>query len=344
LNVQQPEADEKVAGLDAAALLAGLDPAAVRSILALAAEAANTDRATLCLGCQGVRLCAQPPRSAFAADLQPVRCAAVSTLMQACTQHTARGLACAHQVRANVVDTDLEARLCLPAAPADERGRWTLEALTVQAATLINLHVRLAHETTLAAETDHRIKNALQSIASFLRLHEARAQDDTARRVLAAAARQVRAVALLHDEIAATGAAGDIRFDTYMKRLGTTLEQLIPDSVRVDIDVPAVTLAPDAAAMIAVITNEFVTNAAKHAFGPGERGTVTIRGQAGAQGLAELTLSDDGAGLPETVPSGGLGLRIAEAAARKLGGRLSTGSEPGSGCRFTLCFPRIDER
>jgi len=338
--VHHAEADETIAGVSPAAFLERLDQAAVHALLALAAEAAAADCATLCVAGRGLRWTSPRPCERSRARLTPIQCeACLDGLGAHCANSSGPTGRTRHLVRLGPVADGADAMLCLTGAPTDARGHWALTGLTAQAAALLELHGRLARETVLAGEADHRIKNALQSVASFLRLHERRVRDEGARQTLAAAARQVRAIALLHDEIADAGGVGLVRLDVYMNRLGAALQRLAPDGVRIDVDVPAVTLAPEAAAMIAMITNEFVTNSAKHAFAPGEQGTVMIRGLADANGLVELTLTDDGAGLPATVPKGGLGLRIVEAAARKLGGRLTTSSPPGAGCRFALVFP-----
>ena len=92
-------------------------------------------------------------------------------------------------------------------------------------------------------------------------------------------------------------------------------------------------VAPEQAAPVGLIVNEFITNSLKYAF-DGAGGTVGLRLEPARGGAARLTLWDDGRGLPAE-RSGGTGMRMIEGLARQLSARLDWGGA-GRGARLTL--------
>ncbi|ESR22623.1 uncharacterized protein N177_3759 [Lutibaculum baratangense AMV1] len=107
-------------------------------------------------------------------------------------------------------------------------------------------------------------------------------------------------------------------------------------------------------ALAQVLTN-LVTNAITHGYGPGERGTITIRVRPLDGTTLRIVFADDGRGIPAenrrrvfdpffTTGRGGgstgLGLHIVyNLVTSTLNGRLDLESEPGHGTRFTIDLP-----
>jgi signal transduction histidine kinase len=105
-----------------------------------------------------------------------------------------------------------------------------------------------------------------------------------------------------------------------------------------------------------VITN-LVNNALLHGFEGRQTGAVSILVQPGDEGWLELTVKDNGTGIPRANLSrifdpffttklgaggSGLGLNIAHnIVTGVLGGRIRVQSEPGAGAEFTLNLPLI---
>jgi len=89
----------------------------------------------------------------------------------------------------------------------------------------------------------------------------------------------------------------------------------------------------------ALILNELVTNALKHAFPAARGGQVRILFRQPAPGEYELAVEDDGIGMGDDVAgtlSKSLGMRIIEVLTGQLEG--SFGREPCRGTRFVLRF------
>jgi two-component sensor histidine kinase len=94
----------------------------------------------------------------------------------------------------------------------------------------------------------------------------------------------------------------------------------------------------DTAVPLAFITVEILTNAFKHAFPRGRRGTVTVATRReGDQGI--LTIADDGVGVPEARTTGrrSLGLHLVGKLVEQIGGTLTTPPPGQSGYR--VVFP-----
>jgi signal transduction histidine kinase len=82
------------------------------------------------------------------------------------------------------------------------------------------------------------------------------------------------------------------------------------------------------------IAQEAVNNALKHA-APGE-----IRiGLEQHRDTIVLEVDDDGGGLPETLPGGGMGFRVMRHRAEMMGGRLEYGAAPAGGARIAVHIP-----
>lgn len=91
------------------------------------------------------------------------------------------------------------------------------------------------------------------------------------------------------------------------------------------------------AAVVALIVNELITNALKHAFGDGA-GTISVKLRQTGPHRAEISVADNGAPLPADAATGraGLGLRLVRGLADQLGGQLAVETATK---RFTVTFP-----
>jgi len=109
--------------------------------------------------------------------------------------------------------------------------------------------------------------------------------------------------------------------------------------VSLDLAVDDVEIEVGTAIPVALIVNELLSNAFKHAF-PGHRpGSITLRLQTLADGCYRLTVADDGVGMPAGVhfPGGPtMGLELVSVLADQIDGVVELTREPGT--RFVLTF------
>jgi two-component sensor histidine kinase len=186
-----------------------------------------------------------------------------------------------------------------------------------------DLEDALAAKDVLLAEVNHRVKNNLQIITGILRLAGGSADP-----VFQQTIDRISAMAKVHDLL-----YGGRSFDRVdCRKLVETLAESLGavhrrTDVRFDIQCSDLRLLPDAATSVALLVNELISNSFKHAYPPGRGGTIRVRLSSGEDGLAVLTITDDGLGMV-TGPRTGSGLKIAQALARKLGGELQITTAP----------------
>jgi two-component sensor histidine kinase len=187
----------------------------------------------------------------------------------------------------------------------------------------------------MAKEIDHRVMNSLQFVSGLLAMQSRSPDVGEAATHLELAAHRVAAVAQVHRHFYAD-AADEVHCLAYLKRLCDDLATILGREIVVEGDdgmVPATSIQP-----IGLITNELVTNAAKHGAG---RIDVTFRTTAD---LNRLIVCDEGSGLtgefdPHSATAG-LGMRVITTLVRQLRGTLEAGPRADrTGACFTVQFP-----
>ncbi|MGC6328068.1 sensor histidine kinase [Rhizorhabdus sp. FW153] len=176
----------------------------------------------------------------------------------------------------------------------------------------------------LFRELQHRVSNNLQVVSGLIALQKKSISDEAARAALDEASRRLGLIGRIHRQL----------YDPHGDQLHIRdfLDQLGPDlidasgkpgiccQVLVEEDFA---LEPDAAVPMALIIAEAVSNALEHGFGDREQGCVEITAQRTTDGMLEVRVTDDGAGLPtgfSLEQTNSLGLKLAQALARQLGG------------------------
>lgn len=210
-------------------------------------------------------------------------------------------------------------------------------------ATVCELESALAEKTVLLKEVHHRVKNNLAVISSLLALKADATASCEAKLVLEDSQRRVRSIALIHEHLYGSDHVGRINFSEYTQRLVRELYSTFvaePERVSVAVEADPVELGVDRAVPCALILNELLSNAYKHAFPEGRGGRILVSFREAGPGSLELAVQDDGIGSPAGIDSRNpksLGLRIVGILTRQLDGVLT--HEPCAGTRIVLRFP-----
>jgi PAS domain S-box-containing protein len=199
-----------------------------------------------------------------------------------------------------------------------------------------------AHQRMLLSELQHRVKNNLQLIISFLSLKARRVETAEARGVLEEVIQRVRGVGAvqerLHEE-AASGATVDLA--EYLPELARdVLSAEGGEAAKLMVEAEPVHTSMVQAATLGLMLNELLTNAMKHAFDEDGAGVIRLEIRPREEGRGEMIVADSGPGFPEAALApprkGSRGTGLVDALARKAPAVLTR--ENRDGARVTVRF------
>jgi two-component sensor histidine kinase len=200
------------------------------------------------------------------------------------------------------------------------------------------LETALARKTALAQEIDHRVKNTLQLISSLMLLQSRRITDETARHALKSMLERVSAVSAVHRRLFQGDDSSGFEVADFVRDLASDLAVAAGrDDILLDLDLQRISIAPSAAAPFALLFNEILGNALKHAYPVGQGGRIGV-GVAAEDGACVLTIADRGQGLGGRPP--GFGLTIVQLMGRQLHAAIST-EATGTGVKVVIRVPAI---
>lgn len=189
------------------------------------------------------------------------------------------------------------------------------------------------------AELHHRVANVFQLVGGLLSVQAARAPDRVSAEALRSADAQLRAFALLVDQLRARGIGRPVCAVRYLRRLAAHLEAacLAPRSIELALDLPiALPLGERVCQTLGLVVVECVMNAVKHAFAGRDRGQILVTLE-GTRAGVRCTVGDDGNGFGGAA-AGGQGLRLVHMLAADSGGHCRIES-CGLGTRVIVLVP-----
>ncbi|MDM8554672.1 PAS domain S-box protein [Desulfococcaceae bacterium HSG7] len=201
----------------------------------------------------------------------------------------------------------------------------------------------LEEKEVLLREIHHRVKNNLQIIISLLNLQSKKITNKIALESLTESNNRIRAMSLIHEILYQSDDLAKIDFETYINRLIKAIVRAFAGSggnISYSVKVTQIRLSIDDAVPIALIINELLTNIYKYAFPANRRGKVEITLKKSGPQVMELSISDNGIGLPADIDihhSETLGLQlVSDLAEDQLEGSLQI--EHVNGTRFVIKF------
>ncbi len=240
--------------------------------------------------------------------------------------------------------TDIEARgvtVSLRTIPLRDHGkRIGAIVLCRDVSELRHQEQELITKDATIREIHHRVKNNLQTVASLLRIQARRSHSEEAKDALTQAMRRVSAIAVVHDTLS-EGLAQNVDFDDVFDRaLKLIAEVAAAPSTRAVTRTTGRfgTLPSEYATPLALALTELVTNAVEHGLA-GTEGEVEIIAERSDERL-EVTVRDNGVGLPEGQVGRGLGTQIVRTLIQgELGGTIDWHTATGAGTEVTIDIP-----
>ena len=234
--------------------------------------------------------------------------------------------------------------ICVVDIALTEAAARAINGLTAHEAELNEtqhaLEDALRGKDVLLYEVNHRVKNSLQLVSSFLLLETSKIGDSQARSAVMAARDKVDLVARLHQFLYACGSHD--RFD-FKDALEDIVTHLVSSSARDDISLKFsfsgdLVIGLRQASPLVLAVNEIVTNSLKHGLGSKHPKLIVTAKKAGNE--MTLVVRDNGPGIPAATSNKkpGIGSEIIKGLVHQMRGTLFIESD-GSGTANVLTFP-----
>lgn len=200
-------------------------------------------------------------------------------------------------------------------------------------------------ECIIVAEADHRIANHLAILSGLVRQKLSSAGEGSAADAwlaLNAVRLQMDAVANLHRALT-NHAFAAVELDNQLRLVVSSFSELFEAQVSILQDfATGAELEPRHLLPLTQIVSEILTNAVKHAGGPGRCGRIIARSRMAPDGAAVIEIADDGRGLAgdfDPTRDGGLGFRVIRSSAKALDAAIEFHSSERGLC-FRLILPQ----
>ena len=203
------------------------------------------------------------------------------------------------------------------------------------------LQAALDRHQILLKEVNHRVKNSLQVVSSMLHLQANAVGDPALSERLMEASTRILAVGRAYNRLAYNADYENIDLIAYLREVAEDLEAAVAPC-KIQLDTPEeIPFAADRAILVALIVNELILNAGRHAYPDSPDGLIRLQLVLGDDKTVSISVSDDGVGLPadfNPALTKRLGTRIVQALAGQLGAEL-TRQESTRGTHLTLVVP-----
>lgn len=198
----------------------------------------------------------------------------------------------------------------------------------------------LGERTALLNEVHHRVKNNLQVISSLLNLQARKATSETSQ-ALTISQLRVRTMALTHQLLYENKNFSSVPFGSYLTQLCHLLGSSLINNPGVRFEFPGLeqdlVLSLERTIPCGLLVNEIITNSLKHAFPDGKAGVISLSVRRSTANECELTITDNGIGLPDNVEPGqgdSMGMQLIPAFVAQLGARYQLQRQGGTCYQF----------
>lgn len=224
-----------------------------------------------------------------------------------------------------------------------ERKRKDEQVLALNAELLERVSARTAElreREAMVQEIHHRVRNNLQVISSLINMQVRTLKDAASRSALEECRARVQTMALIHEALYESQDYARVAFSEYAKKLARNIfdaARVSEGTIALDLEFDEISLPVQQAIPCALILNELISNALKHAFPGATDGAIRVELQADSHIV--LSVADNGIGLSpdfDLEKPGSLGMLLLVTLVEQLGGRLEIIRQPGATFRVTI--------
>jgi len=198
----------------------------------------------------------------------------------------------------------------------------------------------LEERNTLINEIHHRVKNNFNLILNLIEMEFSNSEDEKILNSCDKLTKRIMTLSKIHENLYQSKNTNHINISYYLRNLAYEIifSYNMAENISIEYKGENLVLNINYALPCALIANEIITNAAKHAFKKDEQGTVTITAHDSGQSFM-LSIADNGKGVPEKQLknkkelSGGL----IKSLVKQLNGDIEVIND--NGLKYTLMFP-----
>jgi two-component sensor histidine kinase len=193
----------------------------------------------------------------------------------------------------------------------------------------------LQEKETLIREIHHRVKNNLQIISGLLDMTRMRTNDTTTNTILTDMMMKIKTMAQIHTRLYESKQFDRINMGGHIRDQVADLSTIYGRSgpeIACEIEAEDIFLPVDQAIPCALVVNEILSNAFKHAFRGRKQGMLNIAATR-ADGFVRIIVRDDGVGIPDNLDvyqTNSLGLKLIRSLVMQLNGSVTVSSQQGT--------------
>lgn len=201
------------------------------------------------------------------------------------------------------------------------------------------LEKTLGEKEILLQEINHRVKNNLNLIKSFIQLQINRLPEGESQEILITMRTRILSIALVQDLLYSRQSLQDLDFRVYLKALTDSYLKGFDKNgmgINLKIESPPIRLNSQKMTSLGIIINEILTNIAKYAISGKDKPFLEIA-LTETEGMIKLTFKDNGPGYPSKKEGDGLGFKLIHSLINGLNGSVETHNMNGG--ILILWFP-----
>lgn len=203
------------------------------------------------------------------------------------------------------------------------------------------LEIVLNEQNILLQEVNHRVKNNLSIVASLMNLQSQKSRDDYHKQLFLECRNRLDSIAAVHELIYKTKSYSYINFKEYLNQILDHISESYRsiDQVKIIKNLIEVHVDISAAIPLALIVNELITNAYKHAFANKKEGVIEVSLHENNKQVF-LSIKDNGHGFDKNIiPKNSIGMDILSGLVEQIDGTCAVISDE-KGSEFKISFSK----
>lgn len=206
------------------------------------------------------------------------------------------------------------------------------------------LEKSLKEKETLLAEIHHRVKNNLAIVTSMMQLQAMETEDIDLQGALRSAQQRIQTIATIQELLYDSESLSHLNFGENVRQLLNNLRDIYGSEkqITVDLQIEDIPMNINQAIPCALMVNEVVTNAYKHAFNNKKEGEIGVSLYEQEKKVV-VEVTDNGVGIPDNLiqeDSSTIGMTLINLLKQQLGGDVQFSNKNGT--QFKLEFEKAD--